>query len=287
MTTMAGNYKESYGAWALVLGASEGLGAAIATELASRGINLALVARREPILAETAKQLSARFGIEARAIVADMADPNVLDVLEKGLAGAEVGFLVYNCAAEHRGEFMVQEVDAHLDNIRVNVTTPTMLVHHFGRAMMKRGKGGLVICSSGAANQGIYSWVSYGAAKAYEMILGEGLWYELRDHGVGATAFMIGSTYTPNFQRTQQEKNTPFAHTRTPDGLPPGVPIPQEPSDAAANLFKQIDKEWIPLTYANPRDEANAQQAKSLTRIEMITRIGDAMRSGYRSMAAS
>jgi short-subunit dehydrogenase len=282
---MAEDYRKKYGDWALVLGASEGLGAALASELARRGMNIALVARREPVLTGAARRIEAEFGVATKTIVADMGDPDVVAVLERGLAGAEPAFLVYNCAAEHIGEFMAQDVERHLNNIVVNVTAPTRLVHHFGRRMMGRGKGGIVICSSLAAAQGIYSWVTYGAAKAYEMILGEGLWYELRDHGVGATAFMIGTTYTPNFQRFQKQKGTIFAESRTPENLAPGVPLPQTPEDAAANLFAQLDKEWLPLIYANPADAARAEQMKAMSRVEMITRMGDAMRSGYRSMA--
>jgi short-subunit dehydrogenase len=284
---VASDYKRRYGDWALVLGGSEGLGEALAADLARRGMNVALAARREAVVRETARRIGETFGVETKAIVADMADPDIASTLERGLGGAEVGFLIYNCAAEHHGEFLAQDLDRHMNNIVVNCIAPTKLVHHFGRPMMARRKGGIVISSSLAAAQGIYSWVTYGAAKAYEMILGEGLWYELRDHGVGAAAFMIGSTYTPNFQRMQKLKGTLFAETRTPENLDPGVPVPQEPAEAAANLFAQLDREWLPLIYANPADAARAEQMKAMTRVEMITRMGDAMRSGYRSMAES
>ena len=84
------------------------------------------------------------------------------------------------------------------------------------------------------------------------MILGEGLWDELADYGVDATTLMIGSTYTPNFQKGQRAKQTLFAKTRTPENLPDGVPIPQLPEEAAANLFRQLDGPWLPRIYANP-----------------------------------
>jgi short-subunit dehydrogenase len=282
----ASDYKARYGDWALVVGGSEGLGAALAAELARRGMNLVLVARREGVLRATAGRLSAEFGVQTHPVVADMAAPQGLEHILAGLGGIEVGFVIFNCAAEHRGEFLQQPVENHLDNIVVNCIAPTRVLHHFGREMVSAGRGGLVICSSLASVQGIYSWVSYGAAKAYDAILGEGLWYELREHGVGAATLMIGSTYTPNFQRNQREKKTLFAETRTPDNLPPGVQPPQDPADAAANLFAQIDREWIPLVYANPADEAQAKAMQSTSRIDKIVRISDAMKTGFRSMAS-
>ena len=193
--------------------------------------------------------------------------------------------MVYNCAAEPEGEFLKQDLSAHLNNIAVNCTAPTVLVHHFGARMVERGKGGIVLCSSLAADQGIYRWASYGAAKAYEMILGEGLWDELSDYGVDATSLMIGSTYTPNFQRGQREKQTPFADSRTPGNLPEGIPIPQSPEEAAETLFRQIDGAWLPRIYANPRDEERAKTLSQMSRAEIVKRMGGAMRTGFRSLA--
>jgi short-subunit dehydrogenase len=275
------DYKARYGDWGLVVGASEGLGEALARDLARRGMNVAMVARGEAKLREAAVRLAEDFGVEARPIVADLADPNILAVLERGMAGAEVSFLIYNCAGENGGQFLKQDVERHLFNILINCTAPTILVHHYGRRMVERGRGGIVLCSSLAAVRGLYSWVTYGASKAYEMILGEGLWYELGRHGVGATAFMIGQTYTPTFQKSQAARNAMFARSRVPEDLPPGVQPPQEPADASANLFAQIDKEWLPLIYANPLDEAAAEVGKATPIAEQIVRASDAMRGSF------
>jgi short-subunit dehydrogenase len=276
-----GGYKAKYGDWALVVGASEGLGEAISRDLARRGMNLAMVARGEAKLKAAAERVAAEFGVEVRAIPADLGAPDVLKVIETGLAGAEVGFLVYNCAAENGGEFLEQGIERHLAHIQVNCIAPTVLVHHFAGQMAKRGRGGVVVCSSLAGVQGLYAWVTYGASKAYEMILGEGLWYELQAHGVGATTFMIGSTYTPNFRRNQVQRGTIFAETRTPENLPPGVEPPQAPEDASANLFSQLDKEWLPLIYANPRDEEAARRNALTPRAERINMISDATRKSW------
>jgi short-subunit dehydrogenase len=275
------NYRIRYGDWALVVGASEGLGEALARDLASRGMNVAMVARREPKLSEAAARVAADFGVETRPIIADMADPNVLAVLEKGLAGLEVAFLVYNAAAEMGGEFLEQDVQRHLTNITVNCVTPTLLVHHYAGRMVARGKGGVVVCSSLAAARGLYHWVTYGASKAYENLLGQGLWYELKDKGVGATTLMVGSTYTPNFQKSQAERGAIYAKTRTPEGVAAGVQLPQPAEEASACLFAQIDKEWLPLTYANPLDEAASEATKNIPLIEMIVRASDPVKASW------
>jgi short-subunit dehydrogenase len=277
------DYRSRYGQWALVLGASEGLGEALAADLARRGMNVAMVARREAAVRAAADRVAAAFGVETRAIAADMADPDILGLLQDRLGGLEIGFLAYNAAAGGvgGGEFIELGLDHHLTNIQVNCVTPTILVHHFAREMAERRRGGIVLCSSMAEQQGLYAFVSYGATKAFEMILGEGLWFELRDHGVDATTFMIGSTYTPNFQRSQQSRGAVFAETRTPENLAEGTPVPQTPEEASGHLFAQLDKEWLPMVYSNPKDEANNRRIENLTRAEKINRMSGPMKASF------
>jgi short-subunit dehydrogenase len=282
---MSSDYKSTYGAWALVIGASEGLGEAMAHDLARRGMNVAMVARGEAKLRGAAERVASAHGVETLPIPADLADPTVLDLIRKGLGGREVGFLIYNCAAEFGGEFLDQALDRHLTNIQVNCVAPTIVLHHFAREMVERGRGGIVVSSSLAGVQGLYAWVTYGASKAYEMILGEGLWYELQHHGVNATAFMVGSTYTPNFQKNQVERNTLFARSRTPENMPPGVEPPQDPVDASAHLFAQIDREWIPQIYANPKDAEAAQRFAAMPRADRIRMMSDPMRRSFKGEA--
>jgi short-subunit dehydrogenase len=279
---MSQDYKSIYGGWALVIGASEGLGEAMARDLAQRGMNVAMVARGEAKLRGAADRVASAFGVETLPIAADLADPNVLDVIRGGLGGREIGFLIYNCAAEFGGEFLDQALDRHLTNIQVNCVAPTVVLHHFAGEMTQRGRGGIVAVSSLAGVQGLYAWVTYGASKAYEMILGEGLWYELQHQGVNATAFMVGSTYTPNFQRNQVERNTLFAKSRTPDDLPSGIEPPQDPVDASAHLFAQIDREWLPQIYANPNDAEAALRYAALPRADRIRMMSDPMRRSWK-----
>lgn len=278
---MTADYRERYGEWAVVVGASYGLGEALARELASRGMNVVITARGAGKLEEAARRIEADFKVRTRTIACDLSDPGILDVMLAGLDGIEIGFLIYNAAVEHGGEFIMQDVERHLANIQVNSVAPTLITHHFGREMAGRGKGGIVLCTSMAGTNGLYAWASYGGSKAYEMILGQTLWYELKPHGIDATAFMIGSTYTPSFQRNQKIRATPFADTRTPEGLPEGTPLPQAPEEAAANLFAQLAGEWPPMVWANPRDEAGHRAMTQRPLAERIMLTSDAVRTSF------
>jgi short-subunit dehydrogenase len=280
---MQQDYRSKYGEWALVMGGSQGLGLALATELGKRGMKVAITARRQGPLDEAAAKIKAETGVEVRAIACDAGDPDIVNVIDAAMGDVDIDFLIYNCAAEHGGEFLNVTVAQHMNNIAVNCVTPTLLAHEFGGRMARRGKGGVVLCSSLAAMQGIYNWVSYSGAKAYEWLLGEGLWDEFGMHGVGACAFMIGSTYTPNFIQGQKDKGTIFAEGRAPKAAPEGMQLPQLPEEAAENLFKQLDKEWLPLIFANPLDEARQKALRNADRATIIKRIGDMQRTGYRS----
>ena len=188
------DYKARYGPWAMVIGGSVGLGEALARELARRGMNVAITARGQDKLDLAAARIRADFAVETKSIAADLADPDILDKLLAGMGGIPVDFLIYNAASEHIGEFLAQDLERHLENIAINCTVPTRLVHRFAGEMAARGRGGIVLCSSLGAAQGMYSLSTYGASKSFENLLAQTLWFELQPHGVDVTSFMIGST---------------------------------------------------------------------------------------------
>jgi len=269
------DYRARYGDWALVVGGSEGLGEALARDLARRGMNLALVARSAEKLQSTADAIAGEYGVETVAIPADLGQRDVLDHLLSGLGGREISFMIYNCAAENDGEFLALDLDRHMNTIQVNCIAPTVLMHHFGKQMARRRRGGILLCSSISAFQGSYAWAAYAASKAYEMILGEGLWYELKDHGVDVAALMLGATNTPNFKRLfGGHGDKSFENF-------PSFEAPQEPVDASAALFAQIDREWLPLIFANAKDEEATKAASALPKTELIAMVGEPMRAIY------
>jgi hypothetical protein len=204
-------FRDRYGPWALVAGGSVGLGGEFAAQLAARGINLILVARRPEPLEECAAPLRAAHGVEIRTVSADLGRPDLLDALRPALAGLEIGLLVYNAAISPVGRFLEQELAEKLHALDVNCRAPLMLAHELGRQMAARHRGGIILVSSLSALQGSALIATYAATKAYGYILGEGLWDELREHGVDVLAFLAGATRTPNYEASNPKPATRFA----------------------------------------------------------------------------
>lgn len=196
-------FSARYGPWALVAGASEGIGAAFAEELAARGLHLLLLARRAEPLEHLAARLRAAHGVEVRTASVDLGAPTVLEDVRRAAQGLEVGLLVYNAALSLIGPFLDQPLADKLRVLDVNCRGPLILSDELGRAMARRGRGGIVFMTSLAATQGT-PWVStYAATKAFNLVLGESLWDELREHGVDVLACRAGATRTPAFERSK------------------------------------------------------------------------------------
>lgn len=195
-------FRERYGPWVLVAGASEGLGAAFAHALAARKLNVALVARRQPLLESLAQALAAEHGVETRVIAADLAADRAAADLADVCDSLDLGLLIYNAAFSVIGPFLDAEAERHLQEINVNCRTPMHLTHRLGRRFIERGRGGVVLMSSLAGLQGSPLVANYGATKAYNLVLAEGLWDEWRAQGVHVLASCAGSTRTPNFEKS-------------------------------------------------------------------------------------
>lgn len=191
-----------YGPWAVIAGGSEGIGACIAEELAAAGINLVLVARKPEALDQVAAAVATRSGVEVRAVALDLTDPAMLDRLSAATDDIEVGLLVYNAGASHRtGPFLDWATEDVRKVIRLNAEGQALLAHHFGRKMAARGRGGIVLMGSLAGNAGSPSVVTYSGAKAFSQLFSEGLWWEMKEHGVDVLHVVVGSTDTPAMAR--------------------------------------------------------------------------------------
>lgn len=188
-----------YGTWAIVAGASEGLGAAWAEALAARGLHLVLFARRPEVLDATAAAIRARHGVEVRTHAFDVAGSGFGVELERLAGSLEVGFGVFNAAHAPRGPFLDLSLEDQLRSVDVNCRGPLTMAHVLGSRMAARGRGGLVFMSSLAAFQGTPFIATYGATKAFNLVLGEGLWFELQSRGVDVLACAAGATRTPGF----------------------------------------------------------------------------------------
>jgi len=192
-------FQSCYGPWAIVAGASAGLGAAFAEQIAEQRLNLLLVARRQELLEPLAARLAAASGAQARTLVLDLAGEDAAERVAAAADGLEVGLLVYNAAYSAIGPFLDRPLDDHLRELATNCRTPLALAHTFGQPMRRRGRGGIILMSSLSALQGSALIANYAATKAYNLLLAEGLWEELRQSGVDVMACRAGAVSTPNY----------------------------------------------------------------------------------------
>lgn len=195
-------FAAKYGPWALIAGASEGIGACLADELGQRGLNLVLVARNGRLLEEVAADVRARHGVEVRPLVLDLTADDVGAQVAAATDGLEVGLLIYNAGASDRtSEFLDNELDYSLGQLKLDCVGPVALARHFGLAMRDRGRGGIVLVASLACVAGSATLAMYSGVKAFQHNFAEGLWAELKPHGVDVVCTPLGMTYTPALQR--------------------------------------------------------------------------------------
>jgi short-subunit dehydrogenase len=208
-----------FGPWAVVAGGSDGIGAAYARELARRGLNLALVARREETLAKTADAV-VREGAQVETISADLTTPDVVATIRSATDALDVGFFVYNAGSNRApGKFLDQTPDDALYLVNLSCRGPALLAHHFGSRLRERGRGGLLLMSSMASLAGSSYQAVYAATKAFDAILAEGLWHELAPEGVDVLGVLAGATRT----ETLLHANEKFADAMDPDEVVVGA----------------------------------------------------------------
>jgi uncharacterized protein len=195
-------FADKYGKWALIAGASEGIGACLADELGQRGLDLILVARNGALLEDVAAGVRARHGVEVRPLVLDLTDPDVGERIAAATADLEVGLVIYNAGASDRTTtFLENELEYSLKQIKLDCIGPVVLARHFGPAMQDRGRGGIVLVASLACVAGSATLAMYSGVKAFQHNFAEGLWAELRPYGVDVCCTPLGMTYTPALQR--------------------------------------------------------------------------------------
>ncbi len=203
--------RTKYGNTALIAGASEGIGAAFAEELAAQGFSLVLVARRTEPLQKLAGRLSDRYKVSARCVVCDLSDEGATEQVMSSIAGAEPDILIYNAALSHIGPFLDHPMESHCQAARTNMTTPMKLVHSLGSRMLGRGRGAVILMSSMAGLQGSGYLATYAATKAFNRVLAESLWYEWKERGVDIMACCAGATATPGYLNSRPAKTVLFA----------------------------------------------------------------------------
>lgn len=194
------DFKQIYGPWALVTGASSGIGREFAGQLAQRGLHLILVARREERLNALATELKNIHAVEVKVAGIDLSREDFLPDLRQVTAGLEIGLLINNAGFTNTGAFIENKLEDELRLLQVNCRAPLILAHEFGKQMKERKRGGIIFLASTVAFAAVPRWANYCASKAYDLVLAEGLAAELKGSGVDVLALC------PGFTRTEFQK---------------------------------------------------------------------------------
>jgi short-subunit dehydrogenase len=181
-----------YGRWAIITGASDGIGKAFAELLAQSGFNLVIAARREAVLAGLAENLTRLHGVEVRTVACDLGKPEGVAMLEEATAALDAGLIVASAGFGTSGPYLQSDRGAELGMIDVNCRAVAALAHTFGGRFVGRGGGGIVLLSSLVAFQGVPRAANYAATKAYVQTFAEGLRQELSRASVDVLAVAPG-----------------------------------------------------------------------------------------------
>jgi short-subunit dehydrogenase len=189
--------KQRFGPWAVVTGASSGIGKAFARQLAANGLNVVLVARRLPLLEALGSQLAEAYGIHYRAIALDLTRDDFMTPLVEATHDLDIGLVISNAGAGGPEDFLVTEHQELHHVVQLNATVHLDLTHHYGRRLAQRGRGGILLVSTLGARQAVPYAANLAAAKAYVLSLGEALHVEFQKVGVHVTVLLPGPTDTP------------------------------------------------------------------------------------------
>jgi len=188
--------KKRFGPWALVTGASSGIGKEFARQIAASGINIVLVARREDLLEEVGVEFSKRYGVENRVIVLDVSREDFIGQLASATDDIDIGLVVSNAGTGNSGEFLKLDRQLLQATLRLNTMAHLDITHHFGAKLAERRRGGIILVGALGAENGVPCMANDGAAKAYVHSLGEALQYEFKPLGVYVTVLAAGFTNT-------------------------------------------------------------------------------------------
>lgn len=215
LARMRTDFVDRYGPWALVTGASSGIGAELARQLAAAGLSIVLVARRRDRL----EALGRSLGQSYRVCAHDLAEPSAIAALAAEVADLDLGLVVNNAGLSWKGAFVEQDPAQARRMIELNCQAPVALTHALLPRLIARGKGGVIVVASTGAFQGLPWSAVYGATKAFDLSFGEALRVELAGHGVDVLTLAPGGT------DTEGPMNTGVDPAKVPGKLMPVAPV--------------------------------------------------------------
>lgn len=202
-------FRDKYGPWAIVAGASEGTGRSFAHKIAAQGVSCILISLDGPLDA-VAQEIRGAYPVECVTARIDLSRPDAFDRIVEAAGERDVGLYVANAGGDpHASRYLDHRLEDWVGLTMVNVVTTMQACHHFGSRMRARRRGGLLIVNSGACYGGGSFLVTYNACKAFLLNFTEGLWAELRPHGADVLSMILGVTDTPNFHRILAKTGMP------------------------------------------------------------------------------
>jgi uncharacterized protein len=189
--------KTQFGPWALITGASSGIGREFARQIAASGIHVVLVARREALLKETGAEFTREFGARHRSIAADLSQEGFIERLASATNDLDIGLVVSNAGDINPGAFVSKSQEELVRLFRLNTLAHLELAHHFGKRLAARRRGGLLFVGAMGSDKGVPYMASDAAARAYIQSFSQGLHGEMKALGVHVTVVPAGPTETP------------------------------------------------------------------------------------------
>ncbi|MBX2798943.1 MAG: SDR family NAD(P)-dependent oxidoreductase [Myxococcales bacterium] len=197
-------FAQRFGPWAVVTGASSGIGEAVARQLASKGLDLVLVARRADRLSALSAQLHAQGG-QCRVVALDLTGDAACEQLVEHTSDLDVGLLVHAAGFGLGGPHLDRPLHQHLEMLDLNCRSTVELVHAFLPGLQRRGRGGIALVGSILGFHGVPWSAHYAATKAFVVSLAEGLQVEAAPHGVDVSVHAPGPTRTGFFERASMQ----------------------------------------------------------------------------------
>lgn len=230
------DFAAKYGPWALVVGASDGVGEQFARQVAAHGVNVAMVARRQRLLDELAADIRERAGVRTRTLAIDLTAPSAATDIAEAVADVSVGLVVFAAGGDPNFQrFLANPVEVGEALVQRNCIAMIRVVHHFAQPMVDAGRGGIVIFSSGAAFAGGPNMVAYSATKAFDLLFAEALWSEIHDKGVDVLGLIIGKTDTPSLRELEFRRGRLESMDHVPEGAVPAEVVVAEAMDNIGN----------------------------------------------------
>ena len=185
-----------FGPWALVTGASSGIGAEFARQLAAAKLNVVLAARRQTLLEQLGGELQGRFGVQTRSIRTDLSEPDAVARLAAAVVDLDIGLVVSNAGTGNPGSFLHEDRDELMQRFRLNALSHLDIAHHFSPRLAARRRGGLILGGAMGAAHGIPFMANDAGSKAFVESFGESLHVELKRQGVHVTVLVVPPTDT-------------------------------------------------------------------------------------------